>query len=44
MKLPEGFGIAIFDDGTYYQGEFQDGQAYDDEAVIVFPNGGYYKG
>lgn len=24
-RLPDGFGIAIFDDGTYYQGEFQNG-------------------
>lgn len=44
-KLPEGYGVARFDDGAIYEGNFKDGLANDTLiAVLKFKDGTFYKG
>jgi hypothetical protein len=42
--LPHGKGRAIYPNGTYYIGKFQDGEAEDDKGILIFPNGAIYEG
>lgn len=42
--LPNGVGIAIYKDGTYFEGKFVDGNIQDKDGFLILPNGAYYKG
>lgn len=40
--MPHGKGRAIYPDGSYYIGNFKDGEAEDEKGILFFPNGAYY--
>lgn len=42
--LPHGKGNAIYPDGTFYYGKFDNGEAEDGHAFVIFPNGAFYEG
>ena len=42
--LPHGQGTAIYRDGSYYHGQFTQGEAHDKNGLLILPNGAYYKG
>jgi hypothetical protein len=42
--LPEGKGTCIFADGSYYEGDFLDGEADDEHAHLILPTGASYRG
>jgi hypothetical protein len=42
--FPEGNGYCIFADGSYYEGNFNHGDAEDKEAYLILPNGASYRG
>ena len=44
-NLPDGYGVAQFDDGAVYEGNFKDGLSNDTSvAVLKFKDGTFYKG
>ena len=44
-NLPEGYGVAQYDDGAIYEGHFKDGLSNDTAvAVLKFKDGTFYKG
>lgn len=42
--LPQGRGSALYPDGTYYIGNFNEGEAEDERGILIFPNGAVYEG
>ena len=42
--LPHGRGIAIYPDGSYYYGLFDEGEAVDPNGCLILPNGAEYEG
>ena len=42
--LPNGFGRIIYDDGSLYEGCFNNGVAECDQALFICGNGNYYRG
>lgn len=42
--LPHGPGTAIYPDGAYYVGNFDEGEAHDSNGYLIFPNGSQYQG
>lgn len=42
--LPHGKGRAIYPDGSYYIGNFEEGEAEDQRGIVIFPNGAIYEG
>ena len=42
--LPHGKGNAIYPDGSLYYGKFDEGEAEDDHAFLILPNGSFYEG
>ena len=42
--LPHGKGRAIYHDGSYYIGYFEEGEAEDQRGIVIFPNGAIYEG
>ena len=44
LGLPHGFGKLIYDDGSLYEGCFNNGQAECKLALFIRPDGTFYKG
>ena len=43
-QYPDGKGICMYEDGSYYEGNFEMGEAVDNKAIFIFPNGALYEG
>ncbi len=42
--LPHGPGTAVYPDGSYYVGNFDEGEAHDQNGYLILPNGSQYQG
>lgn len=42
--LPHGYGCLQLNTGTYYEGNFEEGQAGEGEGFYIYPDGSYKRG